>query len=32
VICYAFLSLKYLNVAAERHAHPHDSAMTRHQP
>ena len=28
VICYAFLSLRYLNVPRQRHAPPHDSAIT----
>jgi low temperature requirement protein LtrA len=32
VICYAFLSLKYLNVASGRHAHPRNSAIERQQP
>jgi low temperature requirement protein LtrA len=27
VICYAFLSLRYLNVASERHDHPRNSAI-----
>jgi low temperature requirement protein LtrA len=32
VICYAFLSLRYLNVSPERHDHPHNSATTGGQP
>ncbi|WP_194727225.1 low temperature requirement protein A [Noviherbaspirillum malthae] len=32
VICYAFLSLRYLNVPRERHAHPRNSAITGDQP
>jgi low temperature requirement protein LtrA len=28
VICYAFLSLRYLNVPRQRHDAPHDSAIT----
>jgi low temperature requirement protein LtrA len=31
VICYAFLSLRYLNVASERHDHPRYSATTGDQ-
>jgi low temperature requirement protein LtrA len=32
VICYAFLSLRYLNVRPARHDHPRNSAITREQP
>jgi low temperature requirement protein LtrA len=32
VICYAFLSLRYLNVPPERHDHPRNSAITGDQP
>jgi low temperature requirement protein LtrA len=32
VICYAFLSLKYLNVPPEPHDHPRSSAITGDQP
>jgi low temperature requirement protein LtrA len=32
VICYAFLSLKYLNVPPERHGHRRASAVTGDQP
>jgi low temperature requirement protein LtrA len=31
VICYAFLSLKYLNVSPQLHDHPHSSAVTGDQ-
>ena len=32
VICYAFLSLRYLNVPSERHDHPRNSAISGDQP
>ena len=32
VICYAFLSLRYLNVRPERHDHPRNRAITGDQP
>lgn len=32
VICYAFLSLRYLNVSRERHDPPRNSAITADQP
>jgi low temperature requirement protein LtrA len=32
VVCYAFLSLRYLNVPAERHDHPRKRAITGQQP
>jgi hypothetical protein len=32
VICYAFLSLKYLKVAAGRHDHPRKSTITSDHP
>jgi low temperature requirement protein LtrA len=32
VICYAFLSLRYLNVPLARHKHPRKGAITGHQP
>jgi low temperature requirement protein LtrA len=32
MICYAVLSLKYLNVPPTRHDHPHASAITGEQP
>jgi hypothetical protein len=32
VICYAFLSLTYLNVPPKRHDHPRNSAVTGRQP
>jgi low temperature requirement protein LtrA len=32
MICYAFLSLKYLNVRPERHEHRRKRAVTRGQP
>ncbi|MET1115221.1 MAG: low temperature requirement protein A [Comamonas sp.] len=32
VICYAFLSLRYLNVSPKRHDHPRKSAITGDQP
>jgi hypothetical protein len=32
MICYAFLSLKYLQVRPERHEHRRNRAVTRGQP
>lgn len=32
MICYAFLSLKYLNVTSGRNDHPRNSPVTRDQP
>jgi low temperature requirement protein LtrA len=32
VVCYAFLSLRYLNVPPARHDHPRSSTIARDQP
>jgi low temperature requirement protein LtrA len=32
VICYAFLSLRYLNIPPQRHEHPRKRAITGQQP